>query len=35
VRQDDPELVVESMEQQPEVRIDGRTISWAGRIRPA
>jgi hypothetical protein len=35
MRQDDSELVVEAVEQQPEVGIDSRTISVAGRIRPA
>ena len=35
VREDDPELIVQPMEEQPQVRIDGRTISRAARIRPA
>jgi len=35
VREDDAELIVQSMEEQSKVRIDSRTISGAARIRPA
>jgi hypothetical protein len=35
VREDDAELIVQSMEEHSKVRIDSRTISGAARIRPA
>jgi hypothetical protein len=35
VRQDDSELVVQSVKQYPQVRIESRTISGAARLRAA
>ena len=35
VRKDDSELIVQTMEEQPQVRIDSRTLAEAARLRPA
>ena len=35
VREDDSELIVQPMEEQPQVRVDSRTMGEAARIRPA
>ena len=35
VREDDAELIVQTMEEQPQVRVFSRTISEAARMRPA
>jgi hypothetical protein len=35
MREDDPELIIQAVEEQPQVRIDSRTTSRAARLRPA
>ena len=35
VGKDDPELIIQAVEEQPQVRIGGRTFGRAARIRPA
>lgn len=35
VSEDYAELVIQSMEEKPQVRVDGRTIGGAARLRPA